>query len=238
MKRLLDIFLAGVGLLAFLPVGICIAMALRFSGEGEVFFRQFRVGRGGKHFALLKFATMLKASPAMSGGTVTVKNDPRVLPFGHFLRKTKINEIPQLWNILIGEMSFVGPRPLAPETFAYYSPKTAAAITQVQPGLTGVGSIVFRDEEAIFARSSKPPHQCYREDISPRKGALEEWYLEHRSFWLDLKLIFFTVLVLVHHDVRFLERWLPGVPLDALRGKGEARDLLPDTSLPGGAAPL
>ena len=88
----------------------------------------------------------------------------------------------------------------------------------MKPGLTGVGSIVFRDEESIFARSSKPPHQCYREDISPRKAALELWYFKHRSFWLDLKFIFFTVLVLVHHDARFLERWLPGVPREALRG--------------------
>ena len=94
----------------------------------------------------------------------------------------------------------------------------AATIQRMQPGLTGVGSIVFQDEEAIFARSSKPTHQCYREDISPRKAALETWYLEHQSFWLDLKLVFFTALVVIRHDARFLERWLPGVPREALRG--------------------
>jgi len=218
MKRLMDLFIAGVGLLAFLPVGAAIAIVLRLTGEGEIFYRQNRVGRGGKLFGLLKFATMLKNSPNLAGGTVTVKNDPRVLPLGGFLRKTKLNEIPQLWNVLTGEMSIVGPRPLTPQTFAYYSPEAAATIQRMQPGLTGVGSIVFRDEEAIFARSSKPTHQCYREDISPRKAALETWYLEHQSFWLDLKLVFFTALVVIHHDARFLERWLPGVPREALRG--------------------
>ncbi len=218
MKRLMDVFIAGVGLLAFLPIGAAIALVLRFTGEGEIFFRQSRVGRGGKLFGLLKFATMLKNSPNMSGGSVTVKHDPRVLPLGGFLRKTKMNEVPQLWNVLIGDMSIVGPRPLAPQTFGYYSPEAAAASTQMLPGLTGIGSIVFRDEETIFARSTKPAHQCYREEISPRKAALELWYLKHRSFWLDLKLILFTVLVVLHTDPRFLERWLPDVPREALRG--------------------
>lgn len=218
MKRLLDLFIAGVGLLAFLPIGVCIALGLRFTGEGEIFYRQSRVGRGGRTFGLLKFATMLKNSPNIGTGTVTVRNDPRVLPLGGFLRKTKLNEVPQLWNVITGDMSIVGPRPLTPQTFAYYSPEAAEAITRMQPGLTGIGSIVFRDEEAIFAKSTKPTHQCYREDISPRKAALEMWYFHHRSFWTDLKLIFFTVLVLVHPDARFLERWLPGIPREAVRG--------------------
>ena len=214
----MDLLIAGTGLLLFLPFGAVIALILRFTGEGEIFYRQQRVGRGGKLFGLLKFATMLKNSPNLAGGTVTVKNDPRVLPLGGFLRKTKLNEVPQLWNVLTGEMSIVGPRPLTPQTFAYYTPEAAEAISRMQPGLTGIGSIVFRDEEAIFARSSKPTHQCYREDISPRKAALERWYLEHRSFWLDLKLVFFTALVVLHSDARFLERWLPGIPRDAVRG--------------------
>jgi lipopolysaccharide/colanic/teichoic acid biosynthesis glycosyltransferase len=219
MKRLLDILIAGVGIAVFLPLGLGIALILRFTGEGEIFFRQPRVGRGGKLFGLLKFATMLKNSPSMSGGSVTVKNDPRVLPIGGFLRKTKINEIPQLWNVLVGDMSIVGPRPLTPQTFAYYSPDAAAGIVTLTPGLTGLGSIVFRDEEEILARSSKPAHQCYREEISPRKAALELWYLEHRTFWLDLMLIFFTAMVVIHSDARFVERWLPGVPYEALRGR-------------------
>jgi lipopolysaccharide/colanic/teichoic acid biosynthesis glycosyltransferase len=218
MKRLLDILIAGTGLLVFLPFGAAIALVLRFTGEGEIFFRQTRVGRGGKPFGLLKFATMLKNSPNMSGGTVTVQNDPRVLPIGKFLRKTKLNEVPQLWNVLVGEMSIVGPRPLTSQAFGYYPPTAAEIITRMQPGLTGIGSIAFRDEEAIFARSSKPVSQCYREEISPRKAALELWYYERRSFWLDLKLIFFTVLIVIHSDARFLERWLPGVPSQALRG--------------------
>jgi len=218
MKRLMDILIAGAGLIVFLPIGAIIALILRMTGEGEVFYRQSRVGRGGKAFGLLKFVTMLKNSPNMTGGTVTVKNDPRVLPVGSFLRKTKLNEVPQLWNVLMGDMSIVGPRPLSPQTFGYYSEEAAVQIKKMVPGLTGIGSIVFRDEESVFARSSKPVHQCYREEISPRKAALELWYLQHQSFWLDLKLVLFTVLAILHSDVRFLERWLPGIPRTAMRG--------------------
>ena len=110
MTRIFDIFFSLVALLLFLPFGIIIALILRFSGEGEIFYRQERLGKNKKLFGVLKFATMQKNSSSIGTGDVTIQNDPRVLPFGSFLRKTKLNEVPQLWNILIGQMSIVGPR--------------------------------------------------------------------------------------------------------------------------------
>jgi len=151
MKRFLDIIVAGPLLLLALPIGSVIAVVLAFTGEGEIFYAQPRIGRHGRRFRLLKFVTMVKDSPNIGTGTVTVPNDPRVLPVGRFLRKTKLNELPQLWNVLRDDMSLVGPRPLAPQDFAYYSPEIQREIVKVQPGLTGVGSIVFRDEEEVLA---------------------------------------------------------------------------------------
>lgn len=192
MKRLLDILLSSVGLLLLLPFGLIIAVILKFTGEGEIFFRQPRVGRDGQMFDLLKFATMLKDSPNIGTGVLTVKNDPRILPFGRFLRKTKLNEVPQLWNVLKGDMSIVGPRPQAQRHFNSFPEHVKKEIVKVNPGLSGIGSIVFRDEENIMDKSPKPHDACYEEDIAPYKGELELWYIKNQSFWLDMKLIFLT----------------------------------------------
>jgi lipopolysaccharide/colanic/teichoic acid biosynthesis glycosyltransferase len=212
MKRLFDICVAGTALLCFLPLGLVIMLVLRLTGEGEVFYRQPRVGRHGKVFGLFKFVTMLKASAMLGTGDITVRNDPRVLPFGRFLRKTKLNEVPQLLNALRGEMSVIGPRPLMPVHFKLYPDEVKQMISQVKPGLSGVGSIVFRDEESITASSRKPPMQCYVEDIAPYKAQLEMWYVQNQSFLLDLKLIFITVWVVVFPKSRIYECWLRGSP--------------------------
>ena len=145
--RLFDIFFSLLALLFLLPLFAPIVLILRFTGEGEIFYRQERIGRHGTPFALLKFATMLRNSPTIGAGEITVKNDPRVLPFGRFLRKTKINELPQLFNILLGHISMVGPRPMVPNTFLKYSSEAQSELKKVKPGLTGIGSIIFRDEE-------------------------------------------------------------------------------------------
>ena len=121
MERFFDIFLSALGLLVFSPLLIFVALILRFSGEGEILFLQERVGRNRKVFNIFKFATMLKDSPKIGTGTISIKNDPRVLPVGKILRRTKINELPQLLNILIGDMSIVGPRPLTSKSFDFYS---------------------------------------------------------------------------------------------------------------------
>ena len=152
MQRLLDVLLSGLALLVLSPLLVPVAIALRMTGEGEVFFIQQRVGRGGRPFGLYKFATMLKDSPNIGTGTVTVKGDPRVLPLGRLLRKTKINELPQLLNILKGDMSIIGPRPQTRRCFDAFPVRSQAAIVKVRPGLSGIGSIVFRDEEGNIKR--------------------------------------------------------------------------------------
>jgi lipopolysaccharide/colanic/teichoic acid biosynthesis glycosyltransferase len=212
MKRLLDIVISLSAILLFLPFGLTIAVILRLTGEGEVFYVQPRVGKDGRFFGLIKFVTMLKDSPNIGTKTVTVRNDPRVLPFGRLLRKAKLNEVPQLLNVLKGDMGIVGPRPLTPETFAYFPPNIQEQVVKVKPGLTGIGSIVFRDEESIVAMSKKSTIDCYREDIAPYKGELELWYIDNRSLWLDLKLIFLTALVVINPRNMLYRKVVPDLP--------------------------
>ena len=114
MERFFDILFSGIAILILSPLFIVVILILRFTGEGEIFFLQDRIGKGGNKFKLFKFVTMIKNSPDMGTGTITIKNDPRILPFGKFLRKTKINELPQLLNIFFGDMCIIGPRPLTP----------------------------------------------------------------------------------------------------------------------------
>jgi lipopolysaccharide/colanic/teichoic acid biosynthesis glycosyltransferase len=187
-------------------------LILRLTGEGEVWFFQERVGLGGRWFRVYKFATMRKDSEWTGSKDITLRNDPRVLPVGRLLRKGKINELPQVINIFIGDMSVVGWRPLMPKSFLYYPPQVQQQIVHCKPGLTGVGSIVFRDEEAITARAQKPPERVYAEDIAPYKGELELWYQKNQSFWLDLKIIALTALAVLRPQSRLYEKWLPNLP--------------------------
>ena len=155
---------------------------------------------------------MLLNSPNMAGGLHTTHGDPRILPLGGFLRKTKINELPQLFNIFLGDMSIVGPRPLVDKTFAPYPPEVKARIYSVRPGLTGIGSVVFRDEESIITNSKLSPEECYAKVIAPYKGALELWYLNHFGFWTDMKLIFLTAWVIVFPKSKLMEKMFKDLP--------------------------
>jgi len=210
-QRLLDITFSGVALLLLAPLLVPIALILRLTGEGEVFFRQNRVGRGGSHFGLLKFATMLKDSPNMGTGTVTLKNDPRVLPVGRFLRKTKINELPQLINILKGDMSIIGPRPQTQRCFDAFPEPAQQAIVTVRPGLSGIGSIVFRGEEEMMHAAGDPDH-FYDHVIMPYKGALEQWYVRHQSLATHLLLIAITAWVVARPRSPIVWRAFPDLP--------------------------
>lgn len=212
MKRALDIAIAGLMLLCALPICLPIVLILSVTGEREIFYAQKRVGLGGQRFRLLKFVTMLKNSPNMGTGTVTVAGDPRVLPVGRVLRKTKLNELPQILNVLRGDMSLVGPRPLADQDFAYYSDDVQQKVVQVRPGLTGVGSVMFRDEESVLAASDLPPIEAYRTEVAPYKGELECWYVENRTLWLDLKLLMFTAVIVLLPGSRMHERWIRDLP--------------------------
>jgi len=192
LKRLSDIILAFIALVILSPVLIPVIIGLLLTGEHYVFYFQKRIGYKNKPFDIWKFATMLKASPNLVGGLHTTKNDPRLMPMGGFLRKTKINELPQVINILIGDMSIVGPRPLVDKTFDPYPDHVKKSIYNVKPGLTGIGSIVFRDEERLLSETSLPPREFYAKHILPYKGELELWYQNHLSFYTDFMLIFLT----------------------------------------------
>ena len=148
MPRIIDILLSTLALLILVPLVIPIVIVLLLTGEHKVFYSQTRVGYKNQNFKIFKFATMLSNSGNMGSGSLTLKNDPRVLPFGSFLRKTKINELPQILNIIIGDLSIVGPRPQMQVDFKKYSDEVQRKIYNVRPGLTGIGSIVFRDEES------------------------------------------------------------------------------------------
>lgn len=211
MQRFFDVLLSGVALLVLSPLIIPVMIVLRLTGEGEVFYFQERVGRYGKHFGLFKFATMLKESPNIGPGEITVKNDPRILPFGHFLRKTKINEVPQLLNILKGDISIVGPRPMVPSTFEHYDPEARKELCTVRPGLTGVGSIIFRDEER-FLDNRDDPVQFYRQVIIPYKTEVERWYIRNRSLWLYFVVIFLTAWVILFPGSDLPRRLLGDLP--------------------------
>jgi len=197
MIRLLDIVLSGFALLVLLPFLIPVILILLLTGEGEVFYRQQRVGRGGRDFGLLKFATMLKNSPNIGAGLLTLKDDPRVLPFGKFLRKTKINELPQLVNVLLGDMSVIGPRPHARIHFEMFPEHVRRELVHVRPGLSGIGSIVFRNEDEHTSKPGRDPEAFYRDVISPYKGELELWYIRRRSVRLYLALVGLTVWVVL-----------------------------------------
>ena len=201
--RVFDIFLSALALLLLLPLFIPIILLLSFTGEREIFYIQKRVGLNGKIFGLYKFATMLKNSPNIGTGEITVKNDPRILPLGLFLRKTKINELPQLLNILKGDMSIIGPRPMVPNTFQKYPLRSQNIINKIRPGLSGVGSIIFRDEEK-YLEGKENPVEFYENEIIPYKSEVEIWFTKNQSVFLYFKIIFLTIFI-----VFFPNRTLP-----------------------------
>jgi lipopolysaccharide/colanic/teichoic acid biosynthesis glycosyltransferase len=195
-KRLIDIVLSSLALIILSPFLMPICIILLFTGENYVFYFQERIGYKNKPFLIYKFATMLKNSPNMGTGLHTKKSDSRVLPFGHFLRKSKINELPQLLNILFGSMSIVGPRPLVDKTFEPYSQFVKKNIYNVKPGLTGIGSIIFRDEEELLSKTNIPLEIFYKNEISPYKGELEIWYQNNVSLYTDIMIIIITFYTL------------------------------------------
>jgi lipopolysaccharide/colanic/teichoic acid biosynthesis glycosyltransferase len=193
-----------------------IMIVLKFTGEHYIFYTQIRVGRYGRRFRVLKFATMLKESPNLPGGLITAPNDPRLLPMGKFLRKTKINEIPQIINIFIGQMSVVGYRPFAEKHYDLYSDEVKEHIKAIKPGLTGIGSIVFRSEEEIL-HSVNDRNYFHDKIITPYKGLLECWYVKNQTVKNYFLLIFCTVLSIfnIKKDIwKKIFSGLPAVPLE------------------------
>ena len=212
-KRLLDIVVSLLALIILAPVLLPIVIILRFSAEGYVFYFQERIGKDRVNFKIIKFATMLKDSPNLASGSITLSDDWRVTKPGKFLRKTKINELPQIINILKGDISLVGPRPLVTKTFTAYNDDIQSKIYNVKPGLTGIGSIIFRDEESIISSvKDEDPHEFYKRVIAPYKGELEMWYQSNCSFLLDLQLIFMTAWVILVPNSKLYEKWFKDLP--------------------------
>ncbi|MCL4142159.1 UNVERIFIED_CONTAM: hypothetical protein GTU68_014586 [Idotea baltica] len=175
---------------------IPIIIILKFTGEGEIFYMQERIGQNSKYFKILKFATMLKNSPSIGTGMITLRNDPRLTPLGGFLRKSKINELPQILNVLKGEMAIVGPRPTVKKHADAYSNEIRDRIYTNKPGITGIGSLIFRDEEELLSKSKKDPFEFYKSDIIPYKTKVELWYDQNKSMWTDIRIILLTAGVI------------------------------------------
>lgn len=213
IKRFLDIVLSLLALIILLPLLLPVAIMLKLTAEGEVFYFQERIGLNNKKFMIWKFATMLKNSMNMGSGSITLKDDFRVTFFGKFLRKTKINELPQLINILKGDISIVGPRPLVYKTFSAYTLDIQEKIYLVKPGLTGIGSIVFRDEESIISNiKNEDPHDYYKRVIAPYKGELEIWYQENKSLTIDFIFIFLTFWVILFPSSNICFKLFKSIP--------------------------
>ena len=209
MKRTIDIIISFIAIIVLLPILIPICIILVLTGEHEIIYFQKRIGKDLRNFNIWKFATMLKNSEKLGHGIITVRNDSRVLPFGKFLRMTKINEIPQLINILIGDMSIVGPRPLI---YNPYAEGVGEKIYSNKPGLTGIGSIMLRDEEILLSNTLMDKKEFYDNHISPYKAKLELWYYCNRSFLIDLKIILTTMWVVIFPYSKIIDKWFPKLP--------------------------
>lgn len=211
MQRFFDIIFSGIAIILLSPLLLITMLILKCTGEHEVFYLQERMGKGNKPFGIIKFATMLKNSLNIGAGGVTVRNDPRILPFGKILRKTKINELPQLFNIFIGQMSIVGWRPLILKSYDLYSDEVKAHLSTVSPGLSGVGSIIFRDEEKYY-QDLPDPMEFYNRVILPYKGQVEIWYVQHKSIVLYFKVIILTVISVLNPKSNLYLKWFKGLP--------------------------
>ncbi len=191
LKRALDFAVSLIGLILLSPLLAAIAWVIKREDQGDVFYRGWRVGKNGKLFRIYKFRTMVMDADKM-GGPSTAADDPRITRVGRFLRKYKLDELPQLINVMKGEMSLVGPRPEVPEEVERYDQRERSVL-RVRPGLTDWASIKFRNEGEIL-RGSPDPHQTYREKIKPEKMELALKYLDELSFKTDMKIIFQTII--------------------------------------------
>ena len=212
IKRICDLLLAFMALLLTWWFLLPCMLILWCTGEHYIWYLQKRIGYKNQYFNIIKFATMLLASPSLGTGSLTTRNDPRVLPFGKFLRKTKINELPQIFNVFNGTMSIVGPRPQMEVDFLRFPVEVQQRIYDVVPGITGIGSIIFRDEEYYMSQPNVDPISFYTEKIAPYKGEVELWYQKQKSLWVDFKIIFLTAWVIVFPKSELPFKWFKDLP--------------------------
>ena len=194
-KRFFDLLLSTLGLLALAPLLLLIALLIKLDSPGPVMFRQERVGRFGQPFRIHKFRTM-RHEPVAQGLQITVGADRRITRVGGFLRASKLDELPQLLDVWLGDMSLVGPRPEVPRYVAHYPAELRDKVLSVRPGITDIASIEYRDESAVLAKATDPEH-AYIHEVMPHKLALAARYVERSSLWLDVWLIWRTVVAIV-----------------------------------------
>ncbi len=216
VKRIFDAVISALGMLILSPVFIAIALYIKWTSPGPVFYRGPRVGQFGKKFTILKFRTMKDGPKIENGSRITAADDPRITPGGHWLRETKLNELPQLWNVIKGEMSLVGPRPEDPEVVLRWSEQARLKILSVRPGVTSPASIFFRDEERLLKADSVMDH--YLNSIVPSKLRLDQIYVDNHSFLGDLDVLFMTSIALMPNlrDQKIPEQWLVWGPLSRI----------------------
>lgn len=190
LKRVFDYLISLVGLIVLCPLLLLIAILIKTDSKGKVFFKQVRVGQYEKEFKIIKFRTMI-VDAELKGMQITVGNDNRITKPGHFLRKFKLDELPQLINVLMGDMSFVGPRPEVPKYVSMYN-DMQKNVLKVRPGITDLASIEYRNENTILSQSNTP-ERMYIDEIMPRKIELNLEYIKHISLLYDIKLIFKTI---------------------------------------------
>jgi diguanylate cyclase (GGDEF)-like protein len=195
LRRLIDIFSSFFGLIILSPIFLLVSIAIKRSSPGPIFYWGPRMGKNGKIFRILKFRTMYERKESYQGPKVTAENDPRVTPLGRILRQTKINELPQLWNVLVGDMSLVGPRPEDPDIVANWPEETRKELLSVRPGITSPASVVYRNEEELLQSSHLM--ETYLWDIIPSKLRLDQLYVRNRSILTDFDVIFWTFIVLL-----------------------------------------
>ncbi|HMU72671.1 MAG TPA: sugar transferase [Ferruginibacter sp.] len=210
LKRIFDILIAGIALVLLSPILIPSIMILLVTGEREVFYFQKRIGYKNRPFDIWKFATMLKNSPNIGTGEITLRNDPRVTKFGKILRMTKVNELPQIINVFKGDMSIVGPRPLMEVSFKLYPEDVQRVIYNCRPGMTGIGSLIFRDEEKIVSEAADP--KAMYAAIYPYKGALELWYQKNASLYTDFMIIFLTAWSILFPENKLVNKVFKDLP--------------------------
>lgn len=210
IKRILDLLIAFVTIIILSPVLMLTIILLSVTGEKEVFYKQRRIGYQSKPFFIWKFATMLKNSPNIGSKEITIRNDPRVTKVGKFLRITKINELPQIINVILGEMSIVGPRPLMEVSYNLYSAEVAKTIYSNKPGITGIGSLIFRDEEKLVSQAREA--RVMYKSIFTYKESLELWYHKNASVLTDTKIIFLTGYSIFFPKNNVARNLFPGLP--------------------------
>lgn len=211
-KRFFDVLFSGTLIILVSPLFLLLIFLLIIFNKSDVFYLQERIGHKNKVFGIIKFSSMLRNSPDMPGGTITRRDDPRVTKMGKLLRISKLNELPQLFNVLIGDMSFVGPRPLVKIGFDLYPADIQSFIYQSKPGITGVSSIIFRDEERLVTESELAPEEFYKEHIYPYKGQLEKWYYENKSLVVDFMILFLTGVKIVAPASNLEFKIFPSLP--------------------------